>query len=258
MVNYPLAASQQQEDFKEIFSQLEYEVRTHQLVFPDQEVCGLIYKSSIVSDGVLYLPVSNIHSDPNNNFLIDHNQYEEIKKEWGTPIAISHTHPKQDYAAPSDKDVASCTVLGIPFVVWGRKDFTIVNPKPYDSSVYEGRHFVHGVIDCYTIIRDWYKNELKINLPNFVRHDGWWDKGGNMYIDHFEECGFRRIDLSKAKKHDLILMSIRAPVPNHGAIYLGDMKILHHLPTRLSKVDIYGGYWQRNTSMVIRHKCLEE
>ncbi|WP_043946890.1 NlpC/P60 family protein, partial [Ralstonia solanacearum] len=40
---------------------------------------------------------------------------------------------------------------------------------------------------------------------------------------------------------DVILMQVRAPVPNHAAVYLGGVQMLHHLHGRLSSRDVYGG-----------------
>jgi cell wall-associated NlpC family hydrolase len=41
-------------------------------------------------------------------------------------------------------------------------------------------------------------------------------------------------------------------VPNHGAVYLGDGRIGHHQQNRLSSIDIYGGYYQKMTSKILR------
>lgn len=255
MENYLLADSRQREDFKVNIPSLANEVRNHQNRHPGEEVCGLVYE---FGGALTYIPVTNSHPEPANNFMIHPKEYEVLVEKYNLPIAISHTHPKQSTPVASEKDMASCSVVQIPFVIWADGRSTVIYPKSYDSKKYEGRSFVHGVVDCYTIIRDWYQHELGIELPNFVRPDGWWDKGFDLYTDNFKNCGFGRVDPSKARKHDIVIMTIRSRVPNHGAIYLGDMKILHHLPTRLSKIDVYGGYWQRNTSLILRHKCLDK
>jgi len=55
------------------------------------------------------------------------------------------------------------------------------------------------------------------------------------------------------KVGDCFLMQVASPVPNHAAIYLGDGLILHHLQGRLSSRDVYGGYWQKVTTHILRH-----
>jgi len=51
----------------------------------------------------------------------------------------------------------------------------------------------------------------------------------------------------------VIVMQVRAPVPNHAGVYIGDGLMLHHLYNRLSSRDVYGGYWQECTRIVLRH-----
>ena len=48
-------------------------------------------------------------------------------------------------------------------------------------------------------------------------------------------------------------MQVASPVPNHAAVYLGDGLILHHLQGRLSSRDVYGGYWQKITTHILRY-----
>jgi cell wall-associated NlpC family hydrolase len=42
--------------------------------------------------------------------------------------------------------------------------------------------------------------------------------------------------------------------PNHIAVYIGNEMILHHGHGRLSRRDIYGGFWQKHTTHHLRHK----
>jgi len=53
---------------------------------------------------------------------------------------------------------------------------------------------------------------------------------------------------------DVILISVGANVPNHAAIYVGDQMVLHHAPKRLSKRDLYDGYWLKHTHSIWRYR----
>lgn len=53
---------------------------------------------------------------------------------------------------------------------------------------------------------------------------------------------------------DLILVALGASAACHGAIYLGNGKILHHVQNRLSSIDRYDTLWKNWTVGVIRHK----
>lgn len=54
-----------------------------------------------------------------------------------------------------------------------------------DVSKYIGRKFVHGSTDCYSLVRDFYKNEFGIELTDYARAEFWWNKGQNLYMDNF-------------------------------------------------------------------------
>ena len=119
---------------------------------------------------------------------------------------------------------------------------------------YVGREFVHGVVDCYTLVRDWYAREYSIELRDYHRRDQWWDHGENLYVENFEKEGFYKISVGDVQRGDLILMNLVSPVPNHAAIYMGDQQVLHHVQGRLSSRDVYGGYYGKSTACALRHE----
>jgi cell wall-associated NlpC family hydrolase len=45
-----------------------------------------------------------------------------------------------------------------------------------------------------------------------------------------------------------------SPGLNHVAVYVGEQRILHHLRGRLSSRDIWGGYYQKSTGLIVRHR----
>ncbi|MGY4848624.1 NlpC/P60 family protein, partial [Pasteurella multocida] len=115
-----------------------------------------------------------------------------------------------------------------------------------------GRKFIHGMTDCYGFVRDWYQQELGIELPNYNRVDGWWNEGENLYVDNFENAGFYQVD--DLQVGDMIVMQINATVPNHAGVYLGDGLIGHHLYGRFSSKDVYGQFYRDRTTHIMRHK----
>ena len=117
-----------------------------------------------------------------------------------------------------------------------------------------GREFVFGVVDCYTLVRDWYEREYNICLKDYDRRDKFWDRGESLYMDNFANEGFRKISVDQVQRGDLILMNLVSPLPNHAAIYLGDQQILHHVQGRLSSRDIFGGYYYKSTACALRHE----
>jgi cell wall-associated NlpC family hydrolase len=139
----------------------------------------------------------------------------------------------------------------------------IINPNSGQQHYFEpsgyvapliGRPFCFGSLDCYGLVRDWYKSERSVMLPNFERRDRFWLRGENLFLDNFERAGFVSVALTDAKEGDVILQQIASPIPNHCGVLLGDGTLLHHSQGRLSSRDVYGGYWRKVTTHCLRYR----
>lgn len=225
-------------------------------VFP-QEACGLIV---VVKGKERYIPCRNIAPDPTRDFVLAPEDYAKAE-DTGDIVAVAHTHPNAS-AKASAADMTSCEESGLPWYILSITqdiddppvvgDWSRIEPCGYVAPLV-GRKFVHGVHDCYTIIRDWYKLEREVTLLNFEREDEWWNNGGNLYVENFEKAGFKEAKYPP-QVGDVFLMNVRAPVANHAAVYIGDGMILHHMYGRLSTRDVYGGYWAEVTTKLIRYE----
>lgn len=216
-----------------------------------KECCGLV----IVKDNKqLYKECTNI-SSVIDEFIICPQDYAKYEDE-GIIVGIVHSHygtPPE----PSQADLVGCERSKLPWLIinFPVGNYKIIEPTGYIAPL-EGRQFLHGVFDCYSIIKDYYKQILNIDLPEFSRKQEWWLSGDNLYLDNFEKAGFVEVDVNNLEEHDGIIMQCRSPVPNHAAVYLGNNVILQHLTERLSGKDIYGGYWQKSTVKAVRYKGL--
>lgn len=213
-------------------------------VYP-REACGLIVKT----DAAVFFACEN-RASGNDHFTISAQDYAAAEQ-LGEIVGVFHSHPDAS-ANPSEADRTSCEasglawhILALPSKVWG-----YCEPSGYRAPLV-GRPFYHGVLDCYSLIRDYYDWELGKALPDFERNDDWWHHNKNLYIENFGKAGFRKVEALEV--NDVILMQVQSPVVNHGAIYLGNDKILHHLHGRLSCRDVYGGYWRKVTHCIVRH-----
>lgn len=164
-------------------------------------------------------------------------------------------------------DKAMCERSGIPAWVIvsvgvqaggsiGVEDWCEFAPSGYVAPLI-GREFSHGALDCYALVRDWYKLERGAELPDFERVDGWWEDGrSNLYLEKFGKAGF--VDVGQdatLEVGDVPLMEIRSKngVPNHAGIYLGDGMMLHHMYGRLSGRVVWGGMWAHCLRTVLRY-----
>ena len=224
-----------------------------------RECCGLVVRSA-VGAAPAYWPCRNLSpgTEP-DRFELDPADYAAAE-EAGEVLAVVHSHPNAS-ANPSMADRVQCEKSGLPWLVigWPSGVVKLLQPSGWQAP-YKGREFHHGMIDCYTLIQDWFRRELAVVLPDFDRADGWWEADPerpgytrqDLYMRHFAEAGFVRV-FGEPQRHDGLLMQVKADVANHGAVYLGDGTMLHHLHGRLSEETVYGGYWQRHTVALVRH-----
>ncbi|WP_043946938.1 NlpC/P60 family protein, partial [Ralstonia solanacearum] len=99
-------------------------------------------------------------------------------------------------------------------IAWPADDVRTIEPCGYRAPLV-GRQFAHGILDCYSLVADWYDRERGIYLPDFERRDNWWAEGGDLYMQHYAEAGFRVVSQDTPERvGDVILMQVRAPVPN--------------------------------------------
>lgn len=236
------------------------EIKKHALeVYPD-ECCGVI-----VND--LYYPLENIAENPKKDFKFP-------KTGWplaGKFQAIIHSHPNGT-VEPSIKDMEE--MLRTPNQVWG---ICTTDGETVSDVVFYGdlipdvplmnRQFrsgpsgTDGKGDCYALIRDYYWLELGIRLKEFPRTDDWYtnkESPGNMYVEGFEQTGFKRISESELLPGDVILLeinTIKSGCPNHAGIFLGWKEgVLHHFRAPyLSKKDPMSRYHKYMTYF-LRHE----
>ncbi|PHM45224.1 peptidase P60 [Xenorhabdus miraniensis] len=120
-----------------------------------------------------------------------------------------------------------------------------------------GRPFVHGIWDCFSIVRDWYQLERGIEIPNFARSDGWWNRGENLYLKNYASAGFVECS-DELQVGDVIIMQVQANEPNHAGVYIGEGLMLHHMYGQLSNRVPYDGYWQERTIKILRYSKLHK
>mgnify|MGYP001258345900 CR=1 FL=1 len=232
----------------ELPDELRAEILQHAKAEDPRECCGLV---AVVKGRQRYFPCRNIAQTPDEHFVLD--GWNEVEDK-GEVVAVVHSHPKTN-PAPSTADQVACEKSELPWFIVNPKTegWGYCEPKGFELP-YVGREFVHGVVDCYTLVRDWYAREYGIQLRDYDRRDQWWDHGENLYVENFQKEGFRKIPVRDVRQGDLILMNLVSPVPNHAAIYVGDQKVLHHVQGRLSSRDVYGGYYGKSTACALRHE----
>jgi proteasome lid subunit RPN8/RPN11 len=234
-----------------ITKQILEDVKAHANSSPKREICGLVVTAHRKSK---YWPCKNIAQQA-QHFVIDPVDYAAAEDS-GKIIAVVHSHINQN-PQPSQADLIGIEKTKLPWLIMNTpvNNHTINYPSGYLAD-YVGRQFVHGITDCYSIWRDWYNRELGIEMQDYPRQHQWWLKGDDLYQQHYKNAGFVEVPLSAIKRHDIILTKVASSVQNHAAIYLGDGIILHHVMDKISSRDVYGGYWRKVTTKVLRHRSM--
>jgi proteasome lid subunit RPN8/RPN11 len=235
------------------------EIFAHGAAAYPHEACGLLV---IVGKKVRVRLCRNINPEPRQRFTLAPEDYAAAA-DLGELVGAWHTHPDRA-AYPSEADRAGCNASGLPYTIVSviRQDGQLVNGgahqlEPSDEPVpLIGRPYLYGIYDCYTIVRDYFRQEMGIVLSDYSHApENWWKHGGNWFAENFESEGFVALPAgTPPRKHDLFFLQINAPKPNHAGIYLGDDIMLHHCNERLSRRDIYGGMWAKHTVIHTRHK----
>lgn len=234
-------------------------INAHALEAYPNECCGLVVA---VGRKEQYVRCTNIAQDPRNDFQIPKADQVEAEN-LGEILYIAHSHPDAP-ARPSDSDRRACEASGVPWVVVAvHTDPATPQAGPYIAGSHifapsgyrpplRGRAYKFGTQDCYTLIQDYYAWELGITLPDFERTDLFWERGEELYLNNFHLAGFTPIP-EPSEKGDVILMTIRSEITNHGAIWLAEgADMLHHPYGHLSERTVYGGYWLENTKIYLR------
>jgi proteasome lid subunit RPN8/RPN11 len=224
-------------------------IREHAQADYPRESCGVV----IVRKGrERYVPCRN-SATGNDHFIIHPGDYAAAEDE-GALTCIVHSHPNAA-PTPSEADLVGCEASRLPWLIvnWPTGAIHQFAPSGYQAPLV-GRQFSYNVLDCYSLIQDYYARTLAITLPDFPHAERFWETGGDLYLDNFAKAGFVAVDT--IQQHDVLLMQIGAAKPNHGAIYIGDSKIMQHLMGRLSSIDVWGGYWEKCTVKIVRHRDL--
>lgn len=224
---------------------LEQQIITYAKSQEPHECCGFVILKGREAH---FLPCENIAADKENHFEIAPEDYLNAEQQ-GEVIALVHSHPNGEPVL---------SVADLQTQMYCQLDFWLVcNEKLHifpKIPPLVGREFEHGVMDCYTLYRDFYRL-AGYKMTNYKRDDNWWEDGFNLYLDNIEKEGFEKVtDLHDLQIGDVILVQVSSDVPNHAAIYIGDQMVLHHSPKRLSKRDLYDGYWLKHTHSIWRFK----
>lgn len=171
--------------------------------------------------------VKNIHEDPTNFFRISAD--DSLAATLSGLLAIVHSHCDAP-EVPSKEDMELFDKVNVPCGIvstdgeWTSDILWLTNETPE----LVGRPFIHGISDCYTLSRDYYKTK-GIHLPLVPRNWNNWENNSDDYMENlFKSMGFHEVPKSEAREGDGWLAIIRGSATHHCGILLDNDLILHH------------------------------
>ena len=213
------------------------QIKEHTLSCYPEEMCGIIV-------GENFIPLKNVADNPKKEFRI---LEQDLIPYLGKIIAIVHSHCYNserpgilDIRTPSATDIKQQKLSNVPWLILGT-DGSVTTPYiqiPREpSKELLGRPFMWFVNDCYTLVQDYYKFNLNIDLPEhkadvdykqLKNHD-------NLFDEYIEEYGFEASDdITNLKNGDLLLLNNGLAYRNHLGIYHNE-HVLHQEELSLSQ-----------------------
>lgn len=229
---------------------MENEILDHLLKEYPKEGCGIIINKS---GRLKWLPCDNIAKDPYKDFKISPSIYAKASI-MGDPYQVVHSHPDCP-PEPSKSDIVSSDYLSIPFRIISipsMEEFIYTPEK--EKSPLLNRKYSFGASDCYSLIVDYYKEELGITLPTAVYEDDFWEKGIDYFGELPEKYGFEEVAISNIKPYDIITFSVASDIENHCGMYIGNDLFIHHAVNRLSCRESIYSLWGKYITKVYRCK----
>lgn len=205
-----------------------------------------------VKDDVYY-PLINTHSQPDKFFSLSLAEIEKINPEY-----ILHSHPATGKPNPEWPSITDLKLFySQPQYKWGiiatdGEEFSnFVLFDEFNPPDLEGRTYVWGIADCYSVIRDWYWLDRSIKLKNYPRDYNSYKAGEDLYSKYFADAGFYEVGINDVQVGDVLLMAQNGVI-SHAAIVNRPGRVIHHYIGRFSQEDDLSK-WIRATNKVVRH-----
>lgn len=234
----------------DVSSEVMAAIHEHAAEAAPNECCGLV---TLRKHHQMYVRCRNLAKG--TDFEMHPDDYTAVA-DAGPVLAVVHSHCYVP-ATPSQADQVGCESTGVPWLIvnYPTQQHEWLLPSGYVAPL-EGRTYTFKILDCYTLVRDYYERMFGITWATLPYEEEWWLNGKNHYVEGFESGGFIQVKEADMREHDVVLMQVTSPVPNHAGVLLADGTMLHHPYGGLSCRRPYGGYWRKHTTHVLRHKEL--
>jgi len=202
------------------------------------EACGVVLRD-------LFVPIENIASSPSECFLMPAGTYITHERDLSAVIH-SHTHDairEIDPRVPSEADMRLAETTGV------LQGIVHCSPNKVSSTLWFNqrvppellnRPYIPNVFDCYTIVRDYYRLNMRHELALLPRPPSWIEDTPELMMTNLNNQGLTKVrNVGKLCIGDVLVFSVGSHIPNHVGIYLGADTFMHHLNGRQSSTDTF-------------------
>jgi proteasome lid subunit RPN8/RPN11 len=228
-----------------------------------QESCGFIYNQENKNK---IFKCKNISHDPKKFFLINPEDYEKCSYK-GKIECCFHSHIRK--GSFSNEDIINSFENNMSNLLYDIKEnkfyyFDINNNKFIKK--YLGLEFEYGIKDCWSLVLDFYKNELSIDIqdpaPDRPIKNKIPENPINIldYLDWFKSINFEVIkSFNDIKIFDILVFDGQGEgIPTHFGIFLPNNMILHHIYLKKSIIESMRKSHFKFLKFIFRHKkCLD-
>ena len=217
-----------------------------------EEACGLL---AIIKGEEIFWPCKNLAEGKFEFFILDPDDWAECEDQ-GEILGVIHSHPTGP-ATPSDNDKAACEHLGFPYYIYSieHDHWEFFEPSGWKAPSLIGRKFIWGKYDCWSIVTDWYEQNLQIKIPYLKRTKKIKDFSDNPYFEKaLKDRNFIKQNTNNnLKVGDILLFQTITGNLDHVALYIGDMMILNHNLRSLSCREPFNLAYQQQLRGVYRY-----
>ena len=164
---------------------------------PHIEQCG------VIEGGDIYI-LPNVHENPEEHFQLSP---EDVVGYGKKNIIVWHTHTFYGLTQLSVQDVIAAKFWGKPILMVRAKSKEVDFYDPKKTLPYVGRSFRYAHRNCYTLVQDFYRQELDIVLRDYFPdhpHE-FFSEAPSKFLRHVEQEGFRQVGTDVLRRGDFVL-----------------------------------------------------
>jgi len=222
-------------------------IKEHASKSPDEEVCGLILS---IGENFLIFKCENISFNKKEHSILNPLDYIKAEK-IGNIVGTYHSQKNNEPSLIDNLTSDNHNIFSIVYC-WESEKFYLIKPQLIS---YLYKNFEIGKYDCFTLIKNYYHQQLNISLNDYKREEGWYLNTPKLISDSFNKEGFMIVDKKDRKLHDVLLFGKDFDNLYHMGIFLRNNMFIHH-PRNLKSVIEDLGHWESKLILTIRHKSL--